>query len=246
MLKHSLVLALLFILLNAGAQDHRPAIYQAYLLEEMDTWKEIMKQMETETRESADADLLYNLLEAEYGYTAWLVADKRKKEAAIYLEKASKHMALLIEQGHGDARVYAMKGAFHGFNVMLEPIKAPSLGKMAMEASERAMELDPNEAQVWLEKANMDYYRPAIFGGSKRRAVPLYVKAVRLFESNPESTRENWLYMNCLAGMAIAYEKTGKKEEAGEVYRKILSLEPSFKWVKEELYPQFREKHPRK
>jgi hypothetical protein len=87
MLKHSLVLALLFILLNAGAQDHRPVIYQAYLLEEMDTWKEIMKQMETETRESADAGLLYNLLEAEYGYTAWLVADKRKRRLRYTLRR---------------------------------------------------------------------------------------------------------------------------------------------------------------
>lgn len=246
MLKHSLILFLLFILLQTGAQDHRSAIYHAYLYEEMDKWKEIMEEMEAEYQGSSDMDLLYDLLEAEYGYTAWLVADKRKKEAAIYLERASEHMALLIEKGHGDARVYAMKGAFHGFNVMLEPQKAPSLGRMAMEASERAMELNPTEAQVWLEKANMDYYRPAIFGGSKRRAVPLYEKAIDLFESTPSGTRENWLYMNCLAGLGIAYEKTGKKEEAGIVYRKILSLEPSFKWVKEELYPQFREKHPRK
>ena len=92
----------------------------------------------------------------------------------------------------------------------------------------------------------MDYYRPPVFGGSKRKAVPSYEKAVALFESKSNRTRENWVYLNCLAGLGMAYENTRQISEAGEVYRKILKLEPSFKWVKEELYPDFVEKHPGK
>jgi tetratricopeptide (TPR) repeat protein len=76
--------------------------------------------------------------------------------------------------------------------------------------------------------------------------VTSYEKAVELFESAPERTRENWMYLNCLAGLGTAYENTRKYEEAGNVYRKLLKLEPSYRLVKEELYPRFQEKHPGK
>lgn len=228
------------------AQDYQSAIYQAYLHEKMDTWKALMEQMEEEYARTTDPDLLYDLLEAEYGYMGWLTSWKRKKEAEELLKSAERHMALLSQLGLENARVLCLKGAFYGFQIMLDPLKAPSLGKKSMEANEKAMKLDPKEPQVWLEKANIDYYRPAIFGGSRRKAVPSYERAVELFESSPERTRENWVYMNCMAGLGIAYENTRKYSEAGRIYRKILELEPSFKWVKEDLYPQFQEKHPGK
>ncbi len=243
-MKYSLTLCLLLSLLEVSAQDYRPAIYQAYLTEKMDSWKGLMDQMELEFSQTSDPVLLYNLLEAEYGYIGWLVSVKRKKEAEELLKSAERHMALLSDLGLDNARVYSLKGAFYGFQIMLEPVRAPKLGRLSMEANEKALKLDPEEPQVWLERANMDYYRPVVFGGSKKKAVPSYEKAVKLFESSPGRTRENWVYMNCLAGLGIAYENTRKYSEAGSVYRRILKLEPSFKWVKEELYPKFQEKHP--
>ncbi|MCD4710318.1 MAG: hypothetical protein K8R52_05685 [Bacteroidales bacterium] len=243
-MKHCFTICLLLSLVAMEAQEYRPAIYQAYLLEEMDIWKGVMNQMEQDFSQTSDPALLYDLLEAEYGYTAWLISVKRKKEAAELVKRAERHMTLLIDMDPDNARAYSLKGAFYGFQLILKLHRAPSLGRLAMETNQKAFDLDPDEPQVWLEKANMNYYRPAIFGGSKRKAVPMYERAVELFESSPERTRENWVYMNCLAGLGIAYEKTGKIAEAGGVYRKILVLEPSFKWVKEELYPHFREKHP--
>jgi tetratricopeptide (TPR) repeat protein len=245
-MRYFFTLSLLLTLVLAEAQEYKQAIYQAYLLDKMDHWKEVMQGMDADFSKTSDPVLLYDLLEAEYGYTGWLVSTKRKEEAAQILKRAERHMALLTDRGLDNARVYSLRGAFYGFQIMLDPHKAPSLGRQAMEANDKAMELDPVEPQVWLEKANMEYYRPVIFGGSKRKAVPMYEKAVALFESSPGGTRENWLYMNCLAGLGIAYENTRKAYEAGLIYRKILDLEPSFKWVKEDLYPRFREKHPGK
>jgi len=243
-MKYCLSLCLLLVLPAVNAQEYRSAIYQAYLHEQMDSWKVLMDQMEQDFSRTSDPVLLYDLLEAEYGYTGWLVSVKRKKEAEELLNRVERHMALLSDLGLDNARVYSLKGAFYGFQIMLEPRRAPKLGRLSMKANEKALKLDPEEPQVWLEKANMDYYRPVVFGGSKRKAVPMYEKAVELFESSHERTRENWVYMNCLAGLGIAYENTRKISEAGRLYRKILELEPSFKWVGEELYPKFLEKHP--
>jgi len=243
-MKYCLSLCLLLLLPAVNAQEYRSAIYKAYLHEQMDSWKALMDQMEHDFSRTSDPALLYDLLEAEYGYTGWLVSVKRKKEAEEMLKSAERHMALLSDRGLDNARFYSLKGAFYGFQIMLELVRAPKLGRLSMEANEKALKLDPEEPQVWLERANMDYYRPVVFGGSKRKAVPMYEKAVELFESSPERTRENWVYMNCLAGLGIAYENTRKISEAGRMYRKILELEPSFKWVGEELYPKFLEKHP--
>lgn len=245
-MKKVLTLCLLLSFLALNAQEYKSEIYQAYMLEKMDHWRDLMTQMEQDFQKNSDPVLLYDLLEAEYGYTGWLVSVKRKKEAEEILLSAKRHMVLLTELGQDDARMYSLKGAFYGFQIMLDPLKAPSLGKSSMEANEKAMELDPEEPQVWLEKANMDYYRPKVFGGSKKRAVPSYEKAVKLFESSSERSHGNWVYMNCLAALGNAYENTRKFSEAGRVYRKILELEPSFKWVREELYPHFQEKHPGK
>lgn len=241
-------IALFFIVsfLAANAQEYKSELYQSYLLEKMDHWKELLVQMENDFKMTSDPKLLYDLLEAEYGYTGWLVSVKRKEEAEEVLKSAQGHIGKLTELGLDNARVYSLKGAFYGFQIMLEPARAPKLGRLSMEANETALELDPEEAQVWLERANMEYYRPVVFGGSKRKAVPMYERAVELFESSPERTIENWVYLNCLAGLGIAYENTRKFSEAGNVYRKLLRLEPSYKWVKEELYPQFQEKHPEK
>lgn len=245
-MKHVLALSLLLSFLAVNAQEYKSEIYQAYLLEKMDHWKELMMQMEKDFQLTADPVLLYDLLEAEYGYTGFLVSVKRKKEAEEVLLSAKRHMTLLEKMGQCNARVYSLKGAFYGFQIMLEPARAPKLGRLSMKANDKALELDPEEPQVWLERANIDYYRPVIFGGSKKKAVPKYEKAVELFESTPGRTRENWVYINCLAGLGIAYENTRKYSEAGKVYRKLLELEPSYKWVKEELYPHFQEKHPGK
>lgn len=245
-MKYFISFYILLSLNSLQAQDYQSAIYQAYLLEHMDTWKALMVQMEEEYVRTKDPELLYELLEAEYGYMGWLTSWKRKDEAEEVLKSAERHMSLLKDRGLEDARVLCIKSAFYGYQIMLDPLKAPSLGKKSIKANEQAMKLDPNEPHVWLQKANIDYYQPRVFGGSKKRAVPSYEKALQLFESSPEGTRENWVYLNCMAGLGIAYENTRKYSEAGSVYRKLLELEPTFKWVKEDLYPKFREKHPEK
>ena len=236
----------LFVLLSMHvlhAQEYKAGIYQAYLQDRMDNWKVVMDQMEQEYQRTSEPDLLFDLLVAEYGYTGWLVSGKEKKEAEEHIKKAEMYMTLLREQGLDDARVYALAGAFYGYKILLDLLKAPSLGKLSKEANAKAMELNPEEPQVWLEKANIEFYWPAIFGKSKRKAVLSYEKAVELFESSPERTRENWVYLNCLAGLGIACESTKNYSEAEKVYKKLLKLEPSFEWVKEDLYPQFMEKH---
>lgn len=241
------MLLLLVILLGAataGAQDYQARIYQSYLEGDMERWKEIMVDMERRYHFTGDPELLYELTEVEYGYIGWMISLKKKKEARKLLDRSEQRIEMLLEQDVYPARTLSLKGAYYGYRVGLEPLKAPYFGRKSSDTNEKALATDPTEPQVWMEKANIEYYKPAVFGGSKEEAVPLYAKAVRLYEQDRNRTQKNWLYLNCLTGLAIAYENTGSIRKAGDLYRRILKMEPGFNWVRDDLYPEFRKNHP--
>jgi len=237
---------LLILSMQICAQDFRAKIYDAYLDGRMDLWKATMDQMERQAVENDDPVLLYELTEVQYGYIGYCLSMKQKKEAERVLEKAEKQVELLLDTEVNQARLYSLMGAFYGYRVSLQPIKAPYFGKKSEEANQMALKLGPREPQAWMERGNIAFYKPAIFGGSKDEAVPYYEKAVELFEAGPpQRTSQSWVYLMCLAGLGIAYEETGHMEKAGEVYRKLLGKEPAFKWVRDELYPEYLQKHSR-
>lgn len=236
------VIFLLFCWAALEGQDHRSQLYDAYLKGRMDLWEKVIEQMETDYSSSHDMTLLYEITEAQYGYIGYCISVKRRKDARHELKKVDLYLNKLLEFDDHNPKTYCIKGALYGLRVGLDPYKAPVYGRRAEDAILKATELGPDEPQVWMEKANGEFYKPAIFGGSVERSVPLYEKAVRLYEKNSSLTRENWLYMNCLAGLGIAYEKDGQVRRAGEVYRKILKLEPSFIWIRDEVYPDYLEK----
>ncbi len=225
--------------LAAGSQSE---IYHAYISSNMDLWKASMIRMEMQYKASKNPAVLYQLTEAEYGYIAFCLTGKHKKEAKEWLSKAEKNIEVLLSRDPEDPKLYSMKGALIGYAVALNPVKAPVLGGRSTDASDRAIELGPGEPRVWMERANMEFYKPAILGGSVHEAVKLYEKAVKLFEASPDRISENWLYLNCMANLGLAYEKTDRMDDAGRVYRKLLRLEPSFAWVKDDLYPRYKEK----
>lgn len=227
----------------ASGQDHQARIYNAYLLKRMDTWNEVVEEMVEEYRVSKEKELLFDIIEAEYGYTAYCISVKRREEAREVLERAIGHVNLMLADDPDNSRIYSLQGALFGFRVYLEPFRALKNRRKSIEANQIAISLGPDEPQAWMEKANIEFYTPAILGGSKKSAVPLYEKAVRLFELTPERTEQNWIYLNCMVGLGMAYEKAKQIKDADMVYKKLLRLEPSFSWVRDDLYPQFLENH---
>jgi tetratricopeptide (TPR) repeat protein len=217
-------------------------IYKAYISSRMDLWKEAMVKMEIRYRATGDHGLLCSLTEAQYGYIAHCLSENRRDEARGWLDKAEDNIGLLLEKNPNSSRAYSIRGALYGYRLLLEPLKAPALGRRSMNANETALKLGPGEPWGWMEKGNMEFYKPAVLGGSAKQAIPHYKKAVELFEALPGQTSGNWLYLNCLVNLGLAYEKNGQIVEAGKVYEKILAHEPSFSWVRDDLYPDCRKK----
>lgn len=241
-MRRNLVISLLLVAWCTVSGFHSE-IYEAYVTSSMDLWKRTMVNMEKAYDAGEDQGLLHMLTEAQYGYIGYCIAEGKKQEARNWLSKAEKNLVTLMESQPRDPKLYSLKGALKGYAVLLDPLRAPLLAKKSARANQKAMELGPGEPRVWMERANMEFYKPALLGGSAREAIPMYEKAVRLFEKEPDRIHQNWFYLNCLTNLGLAYEEDGEEEKADAVYRKLLRLEPSLQWVRDALYPSLRENH---
>lgn len=73
-------------------------------------------------------------------------------------------------------------------------------------------------------------------GIHKYKAMVLGPKAKDKIESEPDLLENNWIYVNTLVVLAQAYEKMGNNTYACAIYEKIMSYDPSIKWVRNDLY----------
>lgn len=214
-------------------------IYQAYIDNRMDRWKEIIDRMEREKTNTKT--YLSQLVNYQYGYIGWCIGKDKKAVAKNYLELAERNLELLEE--HADASfIHAYKSAFYGFKIGLSQIRAPIYGPRSVRHARLAIEEDKENPLGYIQYGNSQFYMPPIFGGSKEEAIVYFQKARELMERDPGQIKNDWNYLSLLTVIAQSYEHIGEYERAKEYFEKILKIEPEYKWVKDELYPQFLQK----
>ncbi len=219
---------------------HHHQLYQSFKSGDMDAWFKVMDGLQNQYNKSPNNQLLWVILQAQYGYIGYLIGIKETRQARQMLSEAEKNVEVLLSANPKNADAIALKGSFLAYHISLSPYKAPFLGPRSMGLIDEALQLQPNSIQAQIEKGNAAHYAPSMFGGNPSEAVKHYTKAISLFESNNGGNLpESWLYLNTLAQLAMAYEKAKQTENARSTYRRILFIAPDFKWVKDELYPQF-------
>ncbi|NQZ76650.1 MAG: tetratricopeptide repeat protein, partial [Ekhidna sp.] len=57
-----------------------------------------------------------------------------------------------------------------------------------------------------------------------------YSKAVKIYEL--EESKENWLHLDSMMGLAMAYRKTNQTEKAEELLQNAIAMEPQYYWAK--------------
>ncbi len=239
------ILLIQFFLCTVFTMTHaqNSEFYAAYISGEMEHWKQNMDDMEERYYSSRSNELLYDLTIAQYGYIAYCMSTKKKQQAKEYVHKAEKNADKMLSYNNDWARAHALKGAIYGFKAGQTPYMAPIFGSRAIREIAIAFELDPGDPHIWMEKGNIDLYKPAIFGGDKKDAIKYYLKAIELYEMDSVKLENNWLYLNTLSGLASAYIKTKQIKKANRTYQKILGLEPNFEWIRDEVYPEFKRKY---
>lgn len=234
---------LLFVQVAISGQGFNERIYQSYISGDMELWLKVMNEMEALHESIRSDDLLYDLAIAQYGYIAFSISAGKNDQAKEYLEMLEDNLELLENSYNEPAEIHALKGAAQGYKIGINPYKAVFFGRKAFNENNLAMELNPNIAQVWMEKGNIELYKPEIFNPNPMEAAAIYLKAIKLYESDDQPINHNWLYLNTLSSLATAYIGSGHYDKANRVYLKILEKEPDIEWIRDEVYPDFKRKH---
>ncbi len=202
----------------------------------MANWKRIIDRMEG--LKNKGPDLMIELVNYQYGYIAWCIGNKKIDEAKYYLELAEKNISILSKDINNLSMVNSYKAAFYGYRIGLNNLLAPFLGIKSIDCAKLAIKIDQENPLGYVQYANIQFYMPSVFGGSKEEALTYYLKAMELMEKNVSDIKENWNYLSLLTVIAQSYSYLNDFKSSIFYLEKILKLEPEFSYVKNELYPK--------
>ncbi|MCI4668370.1 MAG: tetratricopeptide repeat protein [Bacteroidia bacterium] len=233
---------LLFVILfasglgtQAEAQQLRKEVYNCYINDLGGKWSNILT---VEFAKAKDLDQKFEIIEASYGYIGYCMAKNKDKEADKYIYRTQKQLKEVLKTYPANAKAHALYGALLAMEIGRFPAKSMYLGPKSSSYIEKSKKLDPREPVAWVEQGNFRFHAPALFGGDKKKALNAFQQAVNLFEANPASMENNWMYLHALVWLGKSYNETGQPQKAITTYRKALSYEPGFLWVKNELLPE--------
>lgn len=205
----------------------------------MADWKTVLDKMQQIEKPNLQTRL--ELLDYQYGYIAFCLGKDKEDEAKKYLEKAWDNLEILEDKKYQPAWTNGYRSAFYGYEIGLNSMMAPFYGPKSMTYAKKSMEADAANPFGFLQYANIQYYMPSTFGGSKTEAIEYYKKAMVKMEARGD-INFNWNYLSLLAITGQALESVNKLSEAKQFYEKALKVEPNFLWVKNELLPKLLKK----
>ena len=218
---------------------YKKSLYNSFINREMFKWGNIIRTMDTGKSTTVDQKL--ELINYYYGYIGYLIGKKQNDIAGKMIPKGENliHQVLLVSPKNATA--LAFKGSFLGFRIGISKLKTFALSRQSFADINRAYALDPQNFQAIIDKGNLLYYSPGILGGDKEEALKYYLKGSRILEKNKE-TDQNWVYLNLLTTIAMAYDKTDNPLQAKLICEKLLRKEPNYRWMKDVYYPTLLEK----
>lgn len=184
----------------------------------------------------------YRLALAEFGL---LSSTLRDKDEALFDEHVDKTIALLEELCDADknwGEPKALLGSVYGLQLSYSPWKGMFLGPKSGNLIEEALKASSDSPLAWKLYGNSKFFTPEMWGGDLAEAIKAYEKAILLYEANPASCQNNWLYLDTFAFLGQAYAKKNDTDKAISIFEKALQLEPSFDWIHYSLLPQVKGK----
>lgn len=234
--KYTLIFLLIFASIVDLKANYSSEIYRYYDYNQMKEWKNLIDQIDTV--KNKNNSLILELVNYQYGYIAWCIGNKKNDEAEEYLNLAEKNIEFLEQEKYNLSMVNAYKSAFYGYRIGLNTWLAPFIGTKSSDCAKLAMKLDENNPYGYIQYANIQFYMPAIFGGSKSDALKYYLKAKKLMEKNSGFIKEDWNYISLLTSIGKVYWAMGDLQTTKVFFEKIMQITSQYDWVKKEMYPQ--------
>jgi len=144
-----------------------------------------------------------------------------KNDAQAGLDAAERAVSL-----KSDASEYQrILGTLCGQMISSNSLAALKYGKCALDAVNKAIELDPKSSMAYVSRGVGNYYLPPAFGGGPELAIKDFRKAIELDSKNADA----WLWLG------VALRRINQQEEARKAIAKSLDLNPNRMWARQQL-----------
>jgi len=223
---------------NELMKEGKTLASKAYIVYDKDTFTKAHEIFEKlYSTDSTNYTALYNLTYVEYRFLEMgsrdkALFDKYVNKAVEHGEKISLVKGFASEGKTLFASILMMKITYNWAEAMT---LSPRINSLLGEAEA----INQNNPRAYLIHGIMKLNTPAAFGGSIKDAIANFTKTISLFEKAEQdsSLLVNWGYLDALAWTGIANEKMEMADAALFTYKKALSIEPDFSWVKYVLLP---------
>ena len=183
-----------------------------YLKSSIDHWLKSIEMIEKETNTTTARTKL--LAESYLGLLQTCLALDDKNTFKKYEDAAMTAFEELGGHTASRSEALAWKGALYGWKIALSPMKAMFLGPKSQSLLEKALQSDKECPEAWVRRASSYLFSPETFGGDPNKAVQYFAKGVELYE---KQKCFDWKYLDALAWLGQAYQKTGQPEKAREI-----------------------------
>jgi tetratricopeptide (TPR) repeat protein len=219
-------LALCFMLAAVVATADDSELVKARDRQDRAALDKIANELRTEAdKQPKDAVAQYRFALAE-SYSAEVAIEMRDKAATKNLAQAGIDAAERAVSLKPDTAEYQrILGTLCGQIISGNSLSALKYGKCALEAVNKAIELDPKSSINYVSHGVGNYYLPPAFGGGMELAVKDFRKAIELNAKNADA----WLWLG------IALRRVNQPEEARKAIEKSLELNPNHVWAKQQL-----------
>ncbi|MBO5974824.1 MAG: hypothetical protein J6U44_04140 [Paludibacteraceae bacterium] len=212
--------------------DHKK-MFEAYLIGELNVWGEVLKEKQKDINNLNNQELAF-VINYQYGYIPWCLETKKTEQAKQFLGYFESNLSLWEQKGGDRATIFAYRSGASAFRYKLS--SAISHAISSIKFVNKAFETDKENPIVLSLKGNIDFYKPAIFGGSKKEAMNYFIQSLEAFE-RINWAENNWNYVATKLCLAQTYEKTNQIEKAIKLAEEMLSAYPNFLYLKNEYYP---------
>jgi tetratricopeptide (TPR) repeat protein len=187
-----------------------------------------------------EALLHYYVGYCDYRLAIFYQQAKKQQLLQQHLEAAITHLEAAVKSNNKFAEAYALLSSCYGQKIGMAPMLAMSLGPKSGTTMQSALQLAPDNPRVILLDAIGTYYKPAMFGGDKDKALAGFKHAADLFdkEKSNDPLQPDWGHAEAYAWIGVAYLDKKDAAAARTAFERALAIAPEYGWVKHELYPR--------
>lgn len=236
-----ITLAMLLFGMLCHAQYTDQQLFNAYMSGNLDLWGKYIAS--TDWSKSNHVERM-RLINYEYGYIPVLI-DQKDKRAPQMLQNYQSH---LVEEKDKMplARYYTYLSAANAYVYKLDKSKLFTSGLQSFKLARKAVETDPTDPIPMTLEGNVEFYAPKAFGGSKTKALELFIGAEKAMQADKATYGYWWNYPAIQLCIVQCYEKMGDTDKALAKAKTLLVEHPNFKYLKDVYLPELQKKVQKK